>query len=506
MSTLAGEFWVCGECRSINNAGAKQCYNCRTPKDRAAVDPETIDPSTHGKLREIALPEFRWSRWAALLASILILVVAVMQIVQWNLVATLGDQMLRGIDATEDQFVYIGSVGFLALGIALLALIAWSLWLSRTVASMPALGLGYPAASGLMAFVENFIPFFNLFRVPAIVRDVVRRLEPKAGRGEALIFAAWISLLGGYIVPRVLGFFIDDLRTAVTVSGIATGLTLVGAVFLVALIWWIEGRIARRRAAQLAEAPAVETTPTEQPATTRNLVEPLATRSAFAAVGTGLTQPDAPSPAGPAVVTPPATGFSLPPVESVDPPDVATDDAWAQITARRMEAAPVRAAPAEPAPVEVPAAEPPVVEAAPAQPAAPVEMAPPIEVAPPMEVASPIEIRAPVETPASVERLDAQPAEPLVPVEPPEPATADAEAAGPPHLTIKVGARGMITAEVDGEVEHVILDDLSAYADALAKVDGTAAIQAATDDPMAGLIARRAQRILDDAGVQVTVD
>ncbi len=205
MSTLAGEFWVCGQCRSINNAGAKQCYNCRTPKDRAAVDPATIDPTSKGQLREIGLPDFRSSRWAALLASILILVVAMLQIVQWNLVATLGDQILGGIDPTEDQLAYVGSVGILAFGIALLALIAWSLWLSRTVTSMPALGLGYPAASGLMAFVENFIPIFNLFRVPAIVRDVVHRLDPKANRGEALIFAAWIGLVGGFIVPRVLG-------------------------------------------------------------------------------------------------------------------------------------------------------------------------------------------------------------------------------------------------------------------------------------------------------------
>ena len=289
MSTLAGEFWVCGQCRSINNAGAKQCYNCRTPKDRAAVDPAEIDPTTKGQVREIGLPDFRSSRWAALLASILILVVAVMQIVQWNLVATLGDQILGGIDPTEDQLAYISRVGILAFGIALLALIAWSLWLSRTVTSMPALGLGYPAASGLMAFVENFIPIFNLFRVPAIVRDVVHRLEPRSSRGEALIFAAWIGLVGGFIVPRVLGFFIGDIRTAVAVSGIATGLMLVGAIFLVALIWWIEGRIAYRRAVQRAEgSPASATLAASVAATgVAPQVEPdiVSTRSAFVAAG-----------------------------------------------------------------------------------------------------------------------------------------------------------------------------------------------------------------------------
>ena len=48
--------------------------------------------------------------------------------------------------------------------------------------AMPALGLGYPPADGLMAFVENFLPGLNLFRVPAIVRDVIRRLDPESIR------------------------------------------------------------------------------------------------------------------------------------------------------------------------------------------------------------------------------------------------------------------------------------------------------------------------------------
>jgi hypothetical protein len=439
MSTLAGEFWVCGQCRSINNAGAKQCYNCRTPKDRAAVDPAEIDPTTKGQVREIGLPDFRSSRWAALLASILILVVAVMQIVQWNLVATLGDQMLGGVDPTEDQLAYVSRVGILAFGIALLALIAWSLWLSRTVTSMPALGLGYPAASGLMAFVENFIPIFNLFRVPAIVRDVVHRLEPRSSRGEALIFAAWIGLVGGFIVPRVLGFFVGDIRTAVAVSGIATGLMLVGAIFLVALIWWIEGRIAYRRAAQLAEGSSASATlPASVVATgVAPQVEPdvVSTRPAFAAAGASAEAA--------------ATGSNEPTIA----PEPATEPG----------------PPAEPEPE-------PVAESS------------PVAVEPEAIVVAP------------------EP-EPIVAAEPEgiETGALPATAAGPPHLTIRVTPRGMITAELDGETEHVILDDLEAYGSALAKVDGTAAIVATTEDSMAALIARRAQRILEEAGVPVTV-
>ena len=131
MSTLAGDFWVCGDCRSINNAGARQCYNCRTPRDRAAVDPETIDPSSHGPLRTIELPAFKSSRWAAMLATVLILAVAVMQIVQFNLAAQLVNQVFDGTPATEDQLIYVGSIAIVAFGIGLLALIAWALWLAR---------------------------------------------------------------------------------------------------------------------------------------------------------------------------------------------------------------------------------------------------------------------------------------------------------------------------------------------------------------------------------------
>jgi hypothetical protein len=519
MSTLAGDFWVCGECRSINNAGAKQCYNCRTPRDLAAVDPETIDPSSHGKLREIELPPFRPTRGVALLATIGIVAIAIMQAYNTFIAASVIQLQIDGAVVAPNQIDFANTVGFVTLGVAALALIGWSLWLSRVVTAMPALGLGYPAADGFMAFVENFLPGLNLYRVPAIVRDVVHRLEPGTVRGEAVIFASWLALLGGVLVPRIgaavtgttLQSGPDALRTTMLVAIVASLLVAIGAAGLIALIWWVEGRIARRHEAQLAEAPATGTTPTEQPAMTRNAVEPLATRSAFAAVGTGLAQPDASSPAGPAVATPPVSGFSLPQVAPVDPPDDAGDDAWAQVTARRMEAAPVPAAPAEPAPVAVPEAEPPVVEAAPEPPAAPVEMAAPVETTAPVEMAAPIEtpaeaeVAVPLGTPPETELLGAQPTEPLAPVEQPEPAGTEAEAAGPPHLMIKVGAKGMITAEVDGEVEHLILDDLTAYADALAKVDGTAAIVAASDDPMAGLIARRAQRILADAGIDASI-
>jgi len=493
MSTLAGDFWVCGDCRSINNAGARQCYNCRTPRDRAAVDPETIDPSSHGPLRTIELPPFSASRWAAALASILILAVGVMQIVQFSLLRQYLDYVATGTETVE-QLAYLGTIGIVALGLALLALIAWALWLSRTVTSMPALGLGYPAAYGMMSFIENFIPILNLWRVPAIVRDVARRLEPKTGgdetmtRGEALVFAAWISVFGGYLVPRVLSLFTSNLDTLATITGIGLGLGVVGAIFLVVLIWWVEGKVLERRRSQLAEtATPVDHAPAPPVSVDAIAREPLpdamlaasalhaardrSAMSAFAA--TGSSGPDS---------------FRLPPTE--DPPPMAAAGLVTRPAPETEHAAdPIEEVTPEP----VLAAQPVLAEP---------EPAPALEPTP-----SPGPVVAAAEAPAAVDRIADPPASPADPAPAPIPAEPPtvAPSAGPPDLTIRISSRGLMTAELDGEVEHVMLDDLGSYAEALSHVAGTATIHVPNDEGMPALIGKRAQRILEDAGVRVTL-
>ena len=512
MSTLAGDFWVCGDCRSINNAGARQCYNCRTPRDRAAVDPSAIDPSSKGPLRTIELPEFKSSRWAAMLATILIVAVAVMQVVQFNLSAQLINQQIAGTDPTEEQLIYVGSIAILSFGIGLLALIAWALWLSRTVTSMPALGLGYPAASGMMAFYENFIPVLNLYRVPAIVRDVVRRLEPKTGgdetmtRGEALVFAAWIGLIGGFFVPRVLGFLNRDVGAVVPISGIATGFVLVGAIFLVVLIWWIEGKILKRRELQLADAGSPTDAPAPAPAAdpvlTPVAADAVQTRSAFAAAA-GAMAGDPQS-------------FRLPPTE-----ESAAPTGWetAPLAAATVAAVAQRAAapPAEPAIAAI-------VDAPPAEEESPLEIAAPPagaipgvaaitdeEAAPPVHEA-PFGVSPPVADTTIAQAIPAEPephetpvVAPPAAVEPPSAPAPTPVQASPPNLTIRVTSRGLMTAELDGELEHVMLDDLGPYAEALSHVGGTATLHVPPNEAMPGLVARRAQKILEDAGVHVTL-
>ncbi|HET9083999.1 MAG TPA: DUF4328 domain-containing protein [Candidatus Limnocylindrales bacterium] len=521
MSTLAGDFWVCGDCRSINNAGARQCYNCRTPRDRAAVDPETIDPTSHGPLRAIELPPFKASRWAAALASILILAVGVMQIVQFSLLRQYLDYLAAG-GATDEQRAYIATITIVALGIALLALIAWALWLSRTVTSMPALGLGYPAANGMMAFVENFIPILNLWRVPAIVRDVARRLEPKVGgdevmtRGEALVFAAWISVFGGYIVPRVLSLFTSNLDTLVTITGIGLGLGVVGAIFLVVLIWWVEGKVAERRRLQLAgmaapsdpsaAATVHESTREAMPnavlaASSLDAARDRSAFSAFAAGGSsgaeGFRLPateDPPLVAAAAVGTRPTPGAES---RAETAPDVTPEARLAEGPVLAQE--PVAAPEPEPAPAPEPiaagASAPPVerVTAPEALLAAATALQPNEAPTPPTE-----EPPTPVAPPAAL-------AEKPTAAAPAEEPAAPAPTVGPPDLKIRISSRGLMTAELDGEVEHIMLDDLGPYAEALSHVAGTATIYLPNDEGMPALIGKRAQRILEDAGVRVTL-
>jgi len=532
VGALDGNIWVCAECRSINNEGAKQCYNCRTPRDLAAVDPATIQGTGHGKLRDIALPPFHSPRPYAALASIAILATAGIQVIYTLDFTTLVLQGLGGRPATDEQLRFMATIGLVTLAIGVIALVLWSLWLSRAVTAMPALGLGYPAATGLTAFVENFLPGLNLLRVPAIVRDVVRRVEPGSSRGEALIFAAWIGLLGGFVVPRVFGFLNEisaeteeaALRTQLTIQGISIGLVLVGAIFLVALIWWIEERIARRREAQLAAIDAATAGAAPEPADSTD---------------EGVTIPDA----EPRIASAPPATTRWSWGDSGDSPLAASMGPAAGIgTAAGWDAEPVRRYPPTPAPMaqatgvpdvavppDVSVPRPALAASQPAvpQPAAAPQTAPPAAPQPAPQAGpqpAPLPAVEPPRAPVAAITPRPEPAAPVVPDQPvpppevaPQPVPAATEvppqpepapvtsAGGTPHLTIRIVNFGMLQAEMAGESEPVILEDLTAYGQALANAGGTAQIVVAGSDGMATLIARRAQRILAETGIEASI-
>ena len=191
MSTLAGDFWVCGECRSINNAGAKQCYNCRTPR--------TARPST--RRRSIRRP-----RQAARDRAPGVPIVARHRRARHD--PDPRDRRDAGRRVRRGAVSAAGPRGIAATGPGRirdardrdardrrLALIGWSLWLSRAVSAMPALGLGYPAprASWRSSRTSSRSSTCSASRRSSVTSSTVS--SPKAG-GEAVIFAAWIALLG----------------------------------------------------------------------------------------------------------------------------------------------------------------------------------------------------------------------------------------------------------------------------------------------------------------------
>jgi hypothetical protein len=270
---MATEIWVCAACRSVNNVRARNCYRCRTPRDRGGVDASTIDMAQPGKLREIALPEYRSPRPVAVLATLVIVAAAAAQIavtamlVGIHLYVTEHPEVLDVLPPPSPPFLDVNTgltITITQIGLALLGLTCWALWLSLAVRAMPALGLGYPAATGTSAFLENFYPIVNVFRVPAIVRDLVRRLHPELGRGDALILLALLGLLGSLFLPRI-GIFlrfsansaVEVHRNLVVLQVLAVIPLTFGVFFLVVLMWWLDLEIGRRRRLQLREQRAI---------------------------------------------------------------------------------------------------------------------------------------------------------------------------------------------------------------------------------------------------------
>jgi hypothetical protein len=564
------DIWVCANCRSVNNLRAKQCYNCRTPKDRAAVDPADVDATTKGKLREIALPDYEPSRPFAILAAVMIIAVAVVQALNSFLSV---DEVVETVDEFGFTVVTIDTVSPLALPtyvVAGAALVAFAVWLSRAVGSMPALGLGYPAATATTAFLEVFIPGLNLMRIPAIMRDMIRRLEPQEGRGDVLIYAAWIGLFGGILLPRIglyLGLFGANTSdtgatTLVVVRLFSTLLVLGGAIFLVALIWWIEGRIARRRVDQLAGVPAPALPADMQPGVAAGL-GPLAIDPAFSFRPATQTAPTTAAPTG---STSPAAGSSPSPDDAPIGSEPGTEPVTSLPAAQAVVAAPAGPAPAEPAEAAAPASavvEPPapVAPAAAAAPAAPgatlvPEPAQPIAPNPPARQPQPPSVPAgpdpvftrpitaaaghvplpsvsqsiapkaspvirddePIGTLASRPASEAGPAPAAVeastptvsptPVAPsPGPAPARPQLTGGPQLRLEIAPDGAILASLDGsEPEPTSLEELREAAIALAEAGGSVSIvSGGTAGP--GLdSAAQLVTTFDEAGVPTTVE
>jgi hypothetical protein len=431
--------WVCAVCHSVNKIGAKQCYKCRTPKDRAAFDPLTEDIGS----RTVSLPDFEPSRPYAMVATVLILVIGVLHAINSLVGVTIILREVEGDLLSDEEIINFGVIGLATFGIALIALTGWAFWLSKAVRTMPALGLGYPAANGLMAFVENFIPVLNLWRVPAIVRDIVQRLEPGESRGGTLISAAWVGLIAGYLLPRFGGFvnslgsetFEGYVRNLVIIQLLSLGLVLTGSIFLVVLIWWIEGRILRRQAVLSEAGPD-------------GLPAPTAVPGRVAAGGEVAW-----------AVGKPTTNFG--------PTAAAIAPATPAVPTVQTVAGPLGSV---------------VVAGEPDQ-----------------TFSRPISALTGTLTPSAATAVDPAAAVAPEPVPTPEPAAPEPSTG--PRLELTIAHDGSMVATLDGESEPISIKELRDAAKVLARVRGSAVVSIADGTPEATSMAGQALRIFADAGV-----
>jgi hypothetical protein len=272
--------WVCGNCRSINQPREGRCYRCRTPRELVEADPDTLIVAGAGASRppEEIRPTvgYRSSASRAVMTQLLVAAGLAVTVVSSVMGADLVGRLLDGSAAeTDTSFGVVGLLGIAGLGLGAAALVSWAMWLSRVVANVPALGLGWPNLTPNQAIFESLIPGVNLYRVPAILRDVVNRLEPN-GKGEAIIAAGWLGLVGGLLLPRALSWALlftvgslDDFVTLRYVAGqLGLGLTLVGGAVLIYLVQWIETRMRQRASGTV---PAAASVPPPAAATTEGV-------------------------------------------------------------------------------------------------------------------------------------------------------------------------------------------------------------------------------------------
>jgi hypothetical protein len=260
---MAGERWVCGSCRSLNEVRSTRCYKCRTPRALAEADLSTLITAGAGASEASAavteaataavVGGYRGSSARAGLVQCMLVATGIVAVVVNLAGAEVIGRLLGGdTEYARREIGALNDLGWVVYGFAAASLLCWAAWLSRVVDNIPKVGLGWPNVSPTAAFIENFLPGWNLLRIPSILRDVLHRLERTGGRGDMLLAAGWLGLAGGTVLPAVLGlvlgFFASSLRQAVSIgvvlNQVGLGLKLVGVVALILLIRRIESRMA----------------------------------------------------------------------------------------------------------------------------------------------------------------------------------------------------------------------------------------------------------------------
>ena len=272
------DIWVCAACKSINRERDRRCYKCQAPAEAAMT---TAGPGLRIEtaVANRAVQGYRPTLVIAAVAGALIVAVALLGVylvvAQSSGLEALKSAFAPGITAASAQDILrsenqrLAAPALLRTGLTILALVSFAIWLSLATANVPALGGGTPSRSSTKALIYPLIPIVNLIKVPGLILDVLYRVDPKSG-GAFMVIAAWMGLVGSWIiaftavgrifdagsVSAVSGILADTLDQSLVLAIVTEVMIAGGALLLVVLMARIERRCAARdreiRAAVLA--------------------------------------------------------------------------------------------------------------------------------------------------------------------------------------------------------------------------------------------------------------
>ena len=144
-------------------------------------------------------------------------------------------------------------IAWAQIGVGLLLLAAFLLWIYQAHANLPALGAKYLKHSPPWAVGWFFIPIFNLFRPVQVMEEIWKAGDPdtidKDGLAwvgtpmSALVVFWWVLFLVGMVWWRIALHYAGEATTtsalcnADWLSMIDDGLTAVSAAMTLALVW-----------------------------------------------------------------------------------------------------------------------------------------------------------------------------------------------------------------------------------------------------------------------------
>jgi hypothetical protein len=242
------DVWACRQCRSINQPRHNRCYACQTPRAIAGVDPLKLSITDRSSAVTGPIGTYRSTAGLALLTTLLVAAALAASVVGTLVNLGIVKENLNTPASSSTMTTTI----LILLSAVMLAIAAWAAWLSRAVANLPTLGLGYGRTSPRFVFIESLIPIYNVWRVQRIVMDILRRIHPSP-RDQTAVLIAWLPLLASIAIPAIMVRVVhavslkDTFATLELGSEIAVGLQIVAGLFLIALIWRVEGRMRLRR-------------------------------------------------------------------------------------------------------------------------------------------------------------------------------------------------------------------------------------------------------------------